>query len=89
MLINWLNKNEGFGDNTSALLTRFIEKEKICPEVVIEIAEEMAKEYFRLDDGRIIMPYKQKINIFLSEQFSDELRAHRTFHTGGILCPKI
>lgn len=90
MLINWLNEKEGiFGDNTGYLISEFIEKEKICPKLVIEIVEDMALEHFRLDDGRVMMPYKPKTDISLSERFSDELRAHHTFHTGGIRCPKV
>lgn len=88
MVIDWLNENKGaYGSDTGYLMKEFIEKENICPELVIEIMEDMAKENFKLNDGRVIIPYRTYI--FLPEELNNKLRAHRTFHTGGVRCPEI
>ena len=87
-LLDWLNAHENaHGMDTYELLAEFIETEKICPEVVSEIFTELGRNYTKLADGRVLIPFKP-MPVVLSERFSDEVRAHRAFHTGAIRCPR-
>lgn len=87
-LLDWLNSHENcIGMDTYPLLAEFIEKEKICPEVVGETLSDLAMNYTKLANGRVLIPY-EPTQVTFGERFSDELWAHKTFHTGAITCPR-
>lgn len=87
MIIDHLNKSNSM--DLCQLIAEFIENEKICPKLVIDIVTQLADDNIKLDDGRTMQRVSQRIPIDLSERFWSELEAHQTFHTGGIRCPKV
>ena len=87
-LLDWLNQHENIkGLDSYPLIVEFIEQEKLCPEVVKDILSDLAANYTQLSNGRVLIPFETH-QVNFSERFSDELRAHRMFHTGGIRCPQ-
>lgn len=87
-IIDLLNADENLiGYDVIPIMTEFIQNEKICPGIVTEIMDGLADEEYVLSDGRRCVRI-ERITVPLSEQFSDELYAHRFLHTGGIQCPK-
>jgi len=87
-LLDWLNQHENIsGVDSYLLIVEFIEQEKLCPEVVKDILSDLAANYTQLSNGRVLIPFETH-QVNFSERFSDELRAHHMFHTGGIRCPQ-
>jgi len=85
-IIELLKANPGATGYDSVLLVRdFIEREKICPQAVIEVLHDLGEEQYSLDDGRICKICKP-VPIIFCDRFTLELWAQKHLHTGGIAC---
>jgi hypothetical protein len=52
MIIDYLNKSNSM--DLGQLIAEFIENEKICPKLVIDIVTQLADDNIELDDGRTV-----------------------------------
>jgi len=85
-IIEHLKANpDAIGYDSVLLVRDFIEREKICPQAVIEVLHDLGEEQYSLDDGRICKICKP-VPIIFCDRFTLELWAQKHLHTGGIAC---
>jgi len=89
MLIEFLDNNEDIKGMRSIqeVQERFVEVNKICPQVIVEIVQELAAEGYKLKDGRRLIKGPVQ-DIYTTREFKNELFAHKTYHAGNIICPR-
>ena len=70
-----------------ALHDEFVEPNKLCPETFQELIHELMREEHQFKGGRKLVP-APKFDVWATQEFRDRLWAQKTYHAGGIVCPK-
>ena len=85
-LIDHIDSAPGlYGQDGLRLVGEFMEREKICPQAIIEVIHDLRDEDYRFLDGRAIIPCIGA-TIPASEEFDLQVWAQKHLHTGGIKC---
>jgi len=85
-LIDQIDSAPGlYGQDGLRLVGEFMEREKICPQAIIEVIHDLRDEDYRFLDGRAIIPCIGA-TIPASEEFDLQVWAQKHLHTGGIKC---
>jgi hypothetical protein len=85
-IIEHLKANpDAIGYDSVLLVRDFIEREKICPQAVIEVLHDLGEEQYSLGDGRMCM-ISNPAPITFCDRFTIELWAQKHLHAGGIKC---
>ena len=85
-LIDHIDSAPGlYGQDGLRLVEEFMEREKICPQAIIEVIHDLRDEDYRFLDGRVIIPCIGA-TIPASKEFDLQVWAQKHLHTGGIKC---